>query len=72
MNDIRQTTDNNERQMMDDDERTTTDDDERMTYDRRQHTTHLQPYKQLLMGWIVGGTAITTMGSTTREGAGGI
>jgi hypothetical protein len=43
-----------------------------MMYNRQQCTTHLQPYKQLLVGWIVGGTAIMMMGSTTREGAGGI
>jgi hypothetical protein len=52
------TTDNNEWTMQDN--KQTTQDNKQMTYDRRQCTTHLQPYEQLLVGWIAGGTAIMT------------
>jgi hypothetical protein len=56
---------------MTDDKEQIMQDDEWMSYDRRQCTTHLQPYEQLLMGWIVGGTVIMMTGNTMREGAGG-
>jgi hypothetical protein len=45
-----------------------TQDNKQMTYNIQQHTTHLQPYDQLLMGWIAGGMAIMMMGSTMRGG----
>jgi len=34
----------------------------------KQHTTRPQPHKQLLMGWIMGEMAATTMGGSNEGG----